>query len=118
RAEVLDVAKLPVLRQQIWELVRAANLEDDLRQLRLERHGDHTHGWDDRLTAAGIPRALDQLSGKGFAHLLEDLDAYLCDLGRAQIRDGLHVFGVAPSGSGLIDLMFAVLYNANAKVPS
>ncbi len=116
RAEVLDVAKLPVLRQQIWELVRAASLEDDLRQLRLERHGDHTHGWDDSLTDAGIPRALDQLSGKGFAHLLEDLDAYLCDLGRAQIRGGLHILGEAPHGAGRIELLRAVTQSPNGPV--
>jgi len=116
RAEVLDVAKLPVLRQQIWELVRTANLEEDLRQLRLERHGDHAHGWDDRLTDAGIPRALDQLSGKGFAHLLEDLDAYLCDLGRAQIRGGLHILGEAPSGAGLIELLRTVTQSPNGPV--
>ena len=93
RAEVLDTNKLPVLRRQIWDLVRTAQLEDDLKQIRLERHGDHEHPWDDRLNEQGVPRALERLSGRGFAHLLEDLDAYLCDLGRAQIRGGLHVFG-------------------------
>ena len=116
RAEVFDVAKLPLLRQQIWELVQAANLEDDLRQLRLERHGDHTHGWDERLTEAGIPRAIEQLSGKGFAHLLEDLDAYLCDLGRAQIRGGLHILGEAPRGPRLIELLRAVTHSPNGTV--
>ena len=30
RAEVLDTHKLPVLRRQIWDLVRTARLEDDL----------------------------------------------------------------------------------------
>ncbi|MFL6600070.1 MAG: cobaltochelatase subunit CobN [Steroidobacteraceae bacterium] len=118
RAESLDPDKLPVLRGQIWELVRTERLEDDLKQIRRERHGDHVHSWDDRITEQGVPRALETLSGRGFAHLLEDLDAYLCDLGRAQIRDGLHVFGVSPSGSALIDLMFAVLYGANGGVPS
>jgi cobaltochelatase CobN len=118
RAESLDPGKLTVLRSQIWELVRTERLEDDLKQIRRERHGDHVHSWDDRISEQGVPRALESLSGRGFAHLLEDLDAYLCDLGRAQIRDGLHVFGVAPSGAVLIDLMFAVLYSQNAGVPS
>jgi len=118
RAESLDPGKLTVLRAQIWELVRTERLEDDLKQIRRERHGDHVHSWDDRITEQGVPRALESLSGRGFAHLLEDLDAYLCDLGRAQIRDGLHVFGVAPSGPTLIDLMFAVLYSPNGGVPS
>jgi cobaltochelatase CobN len=118
RAEVLDTNKLPVLRRQIWDLVRTARLEDDLKQIRLERHGDHEHPWDERVTEQGIPRALEQLSGRGFAHLLEDLDAYLCDLGRAQIRGGLHVFGAPPEGQALLDLLFAILRSPNGDVPS
>jgi cobaltochelatase CobN len=118
RAEVFDTGKLPILRSQIWELVRSAQLEEDLKQLRLERHGDHTHGWDDRISEAGVPRALEQLSGRGFAHLLEDLDAYLCDLGRAQIRGGLHVFGSAPQGAALVDILFAIMRSPNGSVPS
>ena len=118
RAEVFDTGKLPILRGQIWELVRSAQLEEDLKQLRLERHGDHTHGWDDRISEAGVPRALEQLSGRGFAHLLEDLDTYLCDLGRAQIRGGLHVFGSAPKGIALVDLLFAIMRSPNGGVPS
>jgi cobaltochelatase CobN len=118
RSESLDPGKLAVLRTQIWELVQTERLEDDLKQIRRERHGDHVHSWDDRISEQGVPRALENLSGRGFAHLLEDLDAYLCDLGRAQIRGGLHVFGLAPSGAALIDLMFAVLYSPNGAVPS
>ena len=118
RAEALDPGKLPVLRTQVWDLLRTANLEGDLREIRRVRHGNHEHPWDDRVTAQGIPRALDRMSGRGFAHLLEDLDAYLCDLGRAQIRGGLHVFGSPPVGAALIDLVFAILRSPNATVPS
>jgi cobaltochelatase CobN len=118
RAEVLDTNKLPVLRRQVWDLVRTARLEDDLKQIRLQRHGDHEHPWDERISEQGIPRALERLSGRGFAHLLEDLDAYLCDLGRAQIRGGLHVFGVPPQGSALVDLLFAILRSPNGGIPS
>ena len=118
RAEVLDTNKLPVLRRQIWELVRTARLLDDLKQIRLERHGNHEHPWDERLTTEGIPRALERLSGRGFAHLLEDLDAYLCDLGRAQIRGGLHVLGAPPEGPALLDLLFAILRSPNGNIPS
>jgi cobaltochelatase CobN len=118
RAEVLDPNKLPVLRREIWDLVRSARLEDDLRQLRLERHGNHTHPWDERIGDEGVPRALEQLTGRGFAHLLEDLDAYLCDLGRAQIRSGLHVLGVAPQGAALIELLFAILRTPNGALAS
>jgi cobaltochelatase CobN len=118
RAEVLDTNKLPLLRRQVWELVRSARLEDDLKQIRLQRHGDHEHPWDERLNEEGVPRALEGLSGRGFAHLLEDLDAYLCDLGQAQIRGGLHVFGAPPEGTALVDLLFAILRSPNGNVPS
>jgi cobaltochelatase CobN len=118
RAEVLDTNKLPVLRRQVWELVRTAHLEEDLKQIRLQRHGNHEHPWDERISEHGIPKALEGLSGRGFAHLLEDLDAYLCDLGRAQIRGGLHVFGAAPQGNALIDLLFAIVRSPNGNVPS
>jgi cobaltochelatase CobN len=118
RAEVLDTNKLPVLRRQVWDLVRTAHLEEDLKQIRLQRHGNHEHPWDERISEHGIPRALEGLSGRGFAHLLEDLDAYLCDLGRAQIRGGLHVFGAAPQGNALIDLLFAIVRSANGNIPS
>jgi cobaltochelatase CobN len=118
RAESMDPSKLTVLRGQIWDLVQTERLEEDLKQVRRERHADHVHSWDDRLTEQGVPRGLEALSGRGFAHLLEDLDAYLCDLGRAQIRGGLHVFGVAPTADVLVDLMFAILYSPNGDVPS
>jgi cobaltochelatase CobN len=118
RAEVLDTNKLPVLRRQIWDLMETAKLEDDLKQIRRERHGNHEHPWDERVNAQGIPNALERLSGRGFAHLLEDLDAYLCDLGRAQIRGGLHVFGAPPQAQALVDLVFAILRSANDDVPS
>ena len=118
RAEVLDTNKLPVLRRQVWDLVRSAHLEEDLKQIRLQRHGNHEHPWDERISEHGIPRALEGLSGRGFAHLLEDLDAYLCDLGRAQIRGGLHVFGAAPQGNALIDLLFAIVRSPNGNMPS
>jgi cobaltochelatase CobN len=53
----------------------------------------------------------------GIAGLDEDaalqmLDAWLCDLKELQIRDGLHVFGVAPEGRLLTDLTVAL-----ARVP-
>ena len=40
---------------------------------------------------------------------LAKLDAYLCELKEAQIRDGLHVFGTAPEGRLALDLLAALL---------
>ena len=36
------------------------------------------------------------MSGNEVAHLIEDIDGYLCELGLAQIRDGLHILGHMP----------------------
>ncbi len=43
---------------------------------------------------------------------LQKLDAFLCDLKEAQIRDGLHVFGQSPGGTLARDLVIAL-----ARVP-
>ncbi|MBU2359572.1 MAG: cobaltochelatase subunit CobN, partial [Alphaproteobacteria bacterium] len=43
---------------------------------------------------------------------LAKLDAYLCELKEAQIRDGLHIFGQSPTGQQEIDLAIAI-----ARVP-
>lgn len=43
---------------------------------------------------------------------LRALDAHLCDLKEMQIRDGLHVFGVAPDGTQRTDLLVSI-----ARVP-
>lgn len=39
---------------------------------------------------------------------LQKLDAYLCDLKEAQIRDGLHILGAAPEGQQETDLLVAL----------
>ena len=48
------------------------------------------------------------LSGKGDESDLAKLDAYLCDLKEAQIRDGLHIFGLAPTGNLARDLVISL----------
>ena len=42
------------------------------------------------------------------AGALAKLDRYLCELKEMQIRDGLHVFGAAPEGAQLRDLLVAL----------
>ena len=75
-----DPRRLKLLKGQILELVRDIGLDTD----------------------AGIDAAdADDLA-------LEKLDAFLCDLKELQIRDGLHVFGVAPEGRLLTDLVVAL----------
>ncbi|MBW3095755.1 cobaltochelatase subunit CobN [Pseudohoeflea coraliihabitans] len=75
-----DPRRLKLLKGQILELVRDIGLDED----------------------AGIAEADDDDLA------LQKLDAYLCDLKEMQIRDGLHVFGVAPAGRLRDDLVVAL----------
>src|ERR1700678_3138878 len=115
--EKLDPTKLPYLQQQIWELVQKTNLQADLdlKNMLSRDHGDHKHEWDDELTPEGIPATLAEMSGNEVAHLIEDLDGYLCELGMAQIRDGLHILGQMPP---LPDMLRSLTRLANIGVPS
>jgi cobaltochelatase CobN len=114
--EKLDPSKLPIVQQQIWELIQHAQLQADLdlRTMLARDHGDHTHDWDDELTPEGVPVTLAEMSGNDVAHLIEDIDGYLCELGTAQIRDGLHVLGAMPA---LPDTLRALTRLSNGPVP-
>ena len=115
--EKLDPTKLPYLQQQIWELVKRTNLKADLdlKAMLTRERGDHTHEWDDTLTPEGIPTTLASMNGNEVAHLIENLDGYLCDLGMAQIRDGLHSLGQMPP---LPEMLRSLTRLANAPAPS
>ena len=116
--EMLDPSKLPLLQQQIWDLIRRANLDEDLKQVFKQDHGDHKHEWDEGTTAEGTPLSLANLQGREFAHVVEDLDAYLCELAGAQIRDGLHTLGRPPQGEQLVDLLLSLTRLPNQGAPS
>ena len=115
--EKLDPAKLPYLQQQIWELVEQTNLKADLdtRTMLTRERGDHAHEWDDALTPEGVPTTLASMTGNEVAHLIEDLDGYLCELGMAQIRDGLHILGQMPP---LPEMLRSLTRLANVGAPS
>jgi cobaltochelatase CobN len=115
--EKLDPAKLPYLQQQIWELVERTNLKADLdvKTMLTRERGDHTHEWDDALTPEGVPTTLASMTGNEVAHLIEDLDGYLCELGMAQVRNGLHVLGQMPP---LPEMLRSLTRLANASAPS
>ena len=171
QVEILDPAKLPLLQQQIWELVKQTNLDADL-QARLlhhdhdhDDHHGHTHDHDDdhhqaklsipaKITTGGLkpalykplqagmgvlkqpvktahthehhhhehhddelPAVLTQMAGSDVAHLIEDLDGYLCELGAAQIRDGLHILGQSPEHEQLIDMLVSLTRLPNQAIP-
>ena len=80
----LDPAKLPAVRAQIWTLIQAAKLDHDL-------------GLAER------PHDVE------FDEFLLHVDGWLCEIKDAQIRDGLHVLGVAPTGKPRVDLVLAIL---------
>ena len=80
----LDPAKLPAIRAQIWTLIQAARLDHDL-------------GLDSR------PHDTE------FDDFLLHVDGWLCEVKDAQIRDGLHVLGVAPEGAQRVGLVLAML---------
>ena len=80
----LDPAKLPAVRAQIWELIRAAQLHHDLE-------------------IDAVPAAEE------FDNFVLHVDGYLCEIKDAVIRDGLHVLGSAPSGEQLVTTVQAVL---------
>jgi len=187
QVEVLDPAKLPLLQQQIWDLVKETNLDADL-QARLlhhdhdhddDHHGHHHehqhHGHDHHQTSQqahyslplkhtiaagklksaidkprqpgsgvfkpsskhvhihpdehpdhdedhhhhqdGLPELLTKMAGADVAHLIEDLDGYLCELGAAQIRDGLHILGLAPENEQLVDMLVSLTRLPNQDIP-
>ncbi|GAA4669742.1 cobaltochelatase subunit CobN [Amycolatopsis dongchuanensis] len=80
----MDPAKLPAIRAQIWTLIQAAKLDHDLGVA--ER--PHDAEFDD---------------------FLLHIDGWLCEVKDAQIRDGLHVLGEAPTGEARVNLVLAML---------
>jgi cobaltochelatase CobN len=93
RMASLDPVKLPFITQQIWSLVTRNNLDRDLK--------------------------IDRCPGaEEFDGFLQEIDGYLCELGDAQIRDGLHIFGEPPRGEQRIGLIQAMMRLANGEVPS
>ena len=76
----LDPDKLPVVRAQIWSLVRAAQLHHDL----------------------GVEQAPEAAE---FDNFVLHIDGYLCEVKDAAIRDGLHILGAAPEGEALVNLV-------------
>ncbi|MFA5017880.1 MAG: cobaltochelatase subunit CobN, partial [Methylobacter sp.] len=185
QVEVLDPAKLPLLQQQIWDLVKETNLDADL-QARLlhhdhdhdddhhghhhhaddphdhdhehhchdhhehehddDQHHDHCEGHHDHAhdehhhdhndehakchhghhhdhdddhhdDEDGLPELLTKMAGADVAHLIEDLDGYLCELGAAQIRDGLHILGQAPENEQLTDMLVSLTRLPNQDIP-
>ena len=118
QVEMLDPSKMPLLQQQIWDLIRQAHLDEDLKLLMQKGEDGHTHEWDDAVTAEGTPVTLAQMRGRDVSHLIQELDGYLCELAGAQIRDGLHILGQVPEGEQMVGLLQALTRIPNLDIPS
>jgi len=84
------VKKISGLMQQFManlELIVEARLDSDITLMirRMNQQGDHTHDWDPQVTDDGVPTTLAEMRSKDFAHLMENLDGYLCGLSSALI---------------------------------
>lgn len=88
-----DPAKLPHLKQMIWEKVKEAKLDHDL---------DTT----------------EEAAFADFDAFLERLHGYLHEVSDTQIRDGLHIFGEPPEDNRLDEFLVALTRLANGDVPS
>jgi cobaltochelatase CobN len=80
----MDPAKLPAIRGEIWQLMKAAELHRDL-------------GLEERP------------EDEEFDDFLLHVDGWLCEIKDVQIRDGLHVLGQPPTGEALVNLVLAIL---------
>ncbi|GIW79538.1 MAG: cobaltochelatase subunit CobN [Gemmatales bacterium] len=118
QVESLDPSKLPLVQRQIWDLIKEAHLEEDLKFLMTQSHGDHTHEWDEGETEEGTPISIAAMQGRDVSHLVEELDGYLCELAGAQIRDGLHILGQVPEGDQLVNDLKALTRVPNLDIPS
>ena len=87
-AQSLDPSRLKLIGDRINALIVEENLATDLVT-------DVADG-----LSVGDKKLSDGLIG--------NIDGYLCELKEAQIRDGLHIFGVCPQGRQLRDLIVAI----------
>jgi magnesium chelatase, H subunit/cobaltochelatase, CobN subunit len=92
-AKTVDTEKLPVLRKLIWENVVTAKLDKDL-------------------------NVTQDAAFASFDDFLEQLHGYINELSDAQIRDGLHILGEAPTGLRLDEFLVSLTRLNNGDVPS
>ncbi len=79
QAQGMDARRLALLRRDILDLAHASGIDED----------------------AGV-------AGKEEEEALTELDNWLCEIKEAQIRNGLHVLGVAPEGRALAEFAVAM----------
>ncbi|QGU01971.1 Aerobic cobaltochelatase subunit CobN [Corynebacterium kalinowskii] len=80
----MDPSKLPAIRQEIWTLLTAAKMDQDL-------------GWEERPDE------------EVFDDMLMHIDGWLCEIKDVAIRGGLHILGEPIEGEVLVELVLAML---------
>lgn len=91
QCQTLDPSKLAILEDQIWEMVKKAELHRDL----------------------GVDAPPDDFGG-----FMLNIDGYLCEIKDVQIKDGLHSLGEVPENEQLIGLLSALTRLDIGPVPS
>lgn len=120
QAVIVDHLMPPMTRAETYgELAELENLVDEyyqamgmderrenwLKQQILQQVKD-SHLLEELLSATGANTSQNNASDE---QLLEELDAYLCDIKEAQIRHGLHRLGELPNTDKLADTIVALL---------
>ena len=81
---VMDPAKAPALQGEIWQLIKAAQMHQDL--------------------------GLEERPGEEeFDDFVMHVDGWLCEIKDVQIRDGLHILSQVPEDEGMVNLVLAIL---------
>jgi cobaltochelatase CobN len=88
-----DPGKMEVIRPMIWEAIVGADLDKDMEVIEEEAFGD-------------------------FDAFLERVHAYLEELSDTMINDGLHIMGVAPEGTRLVEFLTQLTRLPNGNTPS
>ena len=94
QVEAMDPAKLPAVREQVWQKLVEMEIHRDL----------------------DLGRAAPEEGA--FGDMIVHVDGYLCALKDAQIRGGLHVLGCPPEDAALVDNVLAVTRLPQGPVPS
>jgi cobaltochelatase CobN len=93
QASIEDRKKLPDLKERIWQKTVEANLDSDL----------------------GL---MEYPEGRQFDEFVEKLCDYIYELSDSQVRNGLHILGLPPSGIKQDEFLVSLTRLKNGSVPS
>ncbi len=113
QAVIIDHLMPPMTRAETYgELAELESLVDEFYQARGMDTGRETWLRQQILQQLRTSNVLQELNLNTQANdddVLVELDAYLCDIKEAQIRNGLHILGTLPDDEQLCDTLIALL---------